>query len=229
VVVNSNAMHAHMLEEGVGADRLHLVHNGIDLTVFHPGRRQIINGPCVVGSVCVLRPEKDLQTLLEAFARARARVPMQLLFVGDGPERNALGKRAARLGVADAVRFAGGTADVVPWLRSIDVFVLPSLSEALSNALMEAMACGCCCVASRVGGNPELIDDGTTGRLFPAGDAQALAQILLELAQQPALRTRLAAAAATRIAHEFTLSTAAAEMAACYEFALARVKTGHSR
>ena len=85
------------------------------------------------------------------------------------------------------------------WLRAIDVFVLPSLSEALSNSLMEAMACGCCAVASAVGGNAELVRNGETGLFFRAGDAGDLMQKLMSLMRQPALRTRLAAAGADSI------------------------------
>ena len=81
----------------------------------------------------------------------------------------------------------------------MDIFVLPSLSEALSNSLMEAMGCGCCPVASDTGGNPELVTDGETGLLFPVGDAEALAERLALLLDQPEYRRRLAAQAERRM------------------------------
>ena len=79
-------------------------------------------------------------------------------------------------------------ANVAPWLRAMDIFVLPSLSEALSNSLMEAMGCGCCPVASDTGGNPELVQDGETGLLFPVGNAEALAARLARLLDEPEYR-----------------------------------------
>jgi glycosyltransferase involved in cell wall biosynthesis len=104
----------------------------------------------------------------------------------------------------------------------MDIFVLPSLSEALSNSLMEAMGCGCCPVASRVGGNPELVTDGETGLLFPVGDAAALAERLALLLDQPAYRLRLAANAERRMLEHFTREQAARAMGAVYQEFLAR-------
>ena len=81
------------------------------------------------------------------------------------------------------------------WLSRIDIFVLPSRTEALSNALMEAMACSCCAIASRVGGNPELIDEGENGLLFDVDDPEQLAGQIEALLADPARRQRLASAA----------------------------------
>jgi glycosyltransferase involved in cell wall biosynthesis len=106
--------------------------------------------------------------------------------------------------------------EVAPWLRAIDIFVLPSLSEALSNSLMEAMACGCCPVASDVGGNPELIQDGETGLLFPANCPSALAAHLDLLLRDAELRRRLATAAEGRMHRDFTREASALRMGAVY-------------
>jgi len=95
--------------------------------------------------------------------------------------------------------------------------VLPSLSEALSNSLMEAMGCGCCPVASDTGGNPELVTPAETGILFPVGDVNALAEHLARLLDEPAYRKTLANAACRRMHTEFTREQAAARMAAIYE------------
>jgi glycosyltransferase involved in cell wall biosynthesis len=102
-------------------------------------------------------------------------------------------------------------------LRAIDIFVLPSLGEALSNSLMEAMACGCCPVASNVGGNPELVMEGRTGLLFRPGDAIELAAKLRILIEQENRRQSLAAAAASFIKDNFSMQTAAIRMADIYE------------
>ncbi len=104
-----------------------------------------------------------------------------------------------------------------PWLRAIDIFVLPSLSEALSNSLMEAMSTGCCPVASEVGGNPELVEDGRSGLLFPAGDSRALAACLTRLLEDPALRRDLAGAAAVRMRTHFSRAAAVRTMASIYD------------
>jgi glycosyltransferase involved in cell wall biosynthesis len=95
------------------------------------------------------------------------------------------------------VVFQPGAPDVEHWLRGIDIFVLPSHSESFSNALLEAMACGCCAIGSRVGGTPELIADGRTGLLFAPGDVDDLARKLRLAIEDRSLRERLSAAAAS--------------------------------
>jgi glycosyltransferase involved in cell wall biosynthesis len=99
------------------------------------------------------------------------------------------------MGIAGDCTFVPATGNVAEWLRAIDIFVLPSRSEALSNSLLEAMACGCCPVASRVGGNLELIRHGENGMLFEAGDVEQLSDVLQTLVQLRTLREQLAARA----------------------------------
>jgi glycosyltransferase involved in cell wall biosynthesis len=126
-------------------------------------------------------------------------------------------QRLARdLNAAGACHFEPATPDVAAWLRALDIFVLPSRSEALSNSLMEAMACGCCPVASDVGGNPELVIPMETGLLFRPGDVADLASKLGRLAADPALRRSLAARAAARIATEFPVEAAGLRMGEIY-------------
>jgi len=168
--------------------------------------------------VCMLRPEKGLDTLLKAFAQVKNLNPaLELLLVGSGAMLPSLQSLARSLGIAERCRFEPATGDVTPWLRAIDIFVLPSLSEALSNALMEAMACGCAVVASRVGGNPELALDGQTGLLFEKADAAGLAARLQLLIEDEALRRQLASAGARMIREEFSLDSAARRMEQIYE------------
>jgi L-malate glycosyltransferase len=229
VVVNCEAIRRHMTEdEGMAPERVHVCYNGIDTQVFRPASREaragsMDPGAVVIGTVAVLRPEKGLPTLMEAFARVRRQhANARLLVVGSGPLRQPLEDSARSLGVADSVSFEPATADVAAWLNRIDVFVLPSLSEALSNSLMEAMACGVAPVASSVGGNPELVRDGETGLLFPPGDAEALADRLGSLVADEALRSRFAAAAASFIANGMTVEKAATRMASIYSGFLER-------
>ncbi len=227
VVTNCEAIRVHLQkDEGVSPDRVHVCYNGIDTDVYKPGnvnRPAPVAGGPVIGIVCALRPEKGLDTLLQAFARIAPMWPAaRLAIVGSGPEEAALKQAARELGIAAATHFEPQTADVRFWLRCMDIFVLPSLSEALSNSLMEAMACGCCPVASRVGGNPELVVEGETGLLFPAGNAEALAAQLQSLLGDEHRRSAMAHAAAARIATQFTWQAAASRMAEIYETCLFR-------
>lgn len=222
-VVNCEAMRRHLIaDEGVSPHRVHVCYNGIDTAKFSPAREtprpeSLRGASLVVGTVCVLRPEKDLNVLLDAFACACREVSgMKLVFVGSGPMKDELQSSAERLGISGSVVFEPATADVPRWLNAIDIFVLPSRSEALSNSLMEAMACGAAAVASNVGGNPELVRDGETGLLFPSGDVNALAARLRRLAGDAELRKRVAAAGSAFIRSEMSIETASARMAAIY-------------
>jgi glycosyltransferase involved in cell wall biosynthesis len=226
IVVNCEAMKRHLVEEEkVQAGRVRLCYNGIDLEEFQPGGRArppaLADAGLVVGVVCALRPEKGLETLVEAFAASLAgRVGARLVFVGNGAALTGLQEQARHLGIAGMCHFEPSTANVVPWLQGIDIFVLPSRSEALSNSLMEAMACGCCPVASRVGGNPELVHDGDTGMLFDPGDAAGLAGILRRLAAGEETRKGLADSAMRFVRENFAVEVAARRMEAIYGEAL---------
>jgi glycosyltransferase involved in cell wall biosynthesis len=230
VVVNCDALRRHRIGRNPGeAARVHLCYNGLDIDRFQrraasPVSYAVPAGSIVVGSVCGLRPEKGLPTLVEAVAlQAAAHPELFLLVVGDGPERAALERQADRLGLNGRYRFQPKAADVVPWLSLMDIFVLPSAhNEALSNALMEAMSCGCASIASRVGGNSELITDGETGLLFEAGRSPALAGAIDRLVRDQDLRQAVSARAAAAIRSRFSLATAAGRMGAIYREILQR-------
>jgi glycosyltransferase involved in cell wall biosynthesis len=200
IVVNCEFIRRHLEEERVPAKKIHLCPNTIDIDEFRPSDRSISNAPAsnslVIGTVCALRPEKDLETLVSAFERVRhLRSGLRLVVVGSGVMLERLQSQARALGIEEACEFVAATANVADWLRAIDIFVLPSRSEALSNSLMEAMACGCCPLVSNVGGNPELVRNGETGFLFKPGDVAELSALLTWLILDPSLRRRLAAAA----------------------------------
>ena len=172
--------------------------------------------------VCVLRPEKGLPTLLIAFASFEKLHPgARLVIVGSGPT-SSLQALARELQIYGKVRFEPATVHVSDWLRSIDIFVLPSLSEALSNALMEAMACGCACIASRTGGNPESLDSDEVGLLYEPGNASELTEKLTLLAGDPLLRERYAQGAIQRIETKFSLAASAKCMQEIYAKTLAK-------
>jgi glycosyltransferase involved in cell wall biosynthesis len=233
VLVNCEAIRRYMIEdEGVAADRVELCYNGVVTTEFHPttdGARPeaVASATLVIGTVCVLRQEKNLQLLEEAFARVRDLKPgMKLLFVGSGPELGKLQENAARLGITDATVFVPATREVANWLRAMDIFVLPSYSEAFSNSLLEAMACGCAVVGSRVGGTPELIgENDERGFLFESRNAEDLAKKLGLLIANDELRRDLASRAASFARENLSIEVAAQRTAAIYDKLLER-KTG---
>jgi len=227
IVVNCEFLRRHLRdEEKVPAGLIHLCYNGIDTGAFRPleaARPDALRAAAVVvGVVCALRPEKGLDTLLDAFAAVRGLVPgMKLAIVGSGPCLADLQDRAGALGILPDCVFEPATPHVADWLHAIDIFVLPSLSEALSNSLMEAMACGCCVAASRVGGNPELVSHGETGMLFEPRDVAGLAGVLRLVVRDPALRAALAVNAARLIHSRFSLPEAARRMGEIYSALLA--------
>jgi glycosyltransferase involved in cell wall biosynthesis len=218
IVVNCDSVRRQLVEEeNVPADRIRVCYNGIDTSKFTPAGRPPSQTPLTVGVVCALRPEKGLATLVEAFAVARNANPhIRLQFVGSGPLLPDIQTLAGARGIAEYCAFEPTTSNVAEWMRRIDVFVLPSLSEALSNALMEAMACGCAVIASDVGGNPELVEHGRTGLLFHPGDVDELAKHLLTMTTNRPLREEMGAHAAAVIRDRFTLATCATRMEEIY-------------
>jgi N-acetyl-alpha-D-glucosaminyl L-malate synthase BshA len=143
------------------------------------------------------RPVKRVATVVEVFARVRQRVPSRLLMVGDGPDQEAAVQLAATLGVAADVEFLGEQDLLVPLLSLADVFVLPSVQESFGLAALEAMACSVPVVASRIGGLPEVIDDGVTGFLHAPDDVGGMAGSVVRLLTDNARHARMAAAART--------------------------------
>jgi L-malate glycosyltransferase len=225
VVVNCDAMRRHLIEdEGVAESKVRICYNAVDVEQYR--RRATASpwpGKSVIGVVCALRPEKGLDTLLRAFAELSSQDAM-LAIVGSGPEEPPLRALAAELGIGERCHFEPTVANVGEWLNWIDIFVLPSRSEALSNALMEAMAASCGVIASRVGGNPELIDDGENGLLFDVDNVPQLARQLEALLADPARRQRLAAAASAKMSARFTAAQAVATMQEIYESVLLRAQ-----
>jgi glycosyltransferase involved in cell wall biosynthesis len=177
----------------------------------------------VVAGVGRLVPVKGFDLLVEALPRLAAEAPGALvLLVGDGPERPALEARAAALGVGDRLRITGATAEVPLHLAAADLLAAPSRNEGMGRVLVEAMALGLPVVGARVGGIPDVVAEGESGRLVPPEDAPALGEALLALARDPALRARLGAAGARR-AEAFSSEVAARGMGALYDD-LARAK-----
>jgi glycosyltransferase involved in cell wall biosynthesis len=224
IVVNCEAVARHLREDfGLPAAKIRLCRNGLDTSVFRPSSTgdekppELRDAGLTIGSVSVLRPEKSLSTLVSAFALVKdIRPRLRLAIVGSGPVREELENQVRDLGLQSQVVFQPATQDVAGWLRAMDIFALPSISEALSNSLMEAMACGCAAVASDVGGNPELVRHGETGLLFTPGDVESLAEQLRAAALDDEWRNRMAARGAAWIAENLSREAAARRMQEIY-------------
>lgn len=227
VTVNSRAVAtAARRERHLGDEKLVFVPNGVDVAALDPARlpRDEIRKEWgltpedrAVGAVGHLSPVKGHGDLLDAVARARVRDPrLRLYLVGDGPLRSDLEARAKALGLADRVVFTGVQDDVKRLVAMLDVVALPSHSEGMSNALLEAMALARPIVATNVGGNPELVEEGKSGRLVPAADPGALAEAVLDLVADPEEARRMGREARRRVAEEFSLEGMAERHEALY-------------
>jgi glycosyltransferase involved in cell wall biosynthesis len=194
VVANSHAAADRLRLERVPERQIAVIANGVDFDRFHPPiPRPKLRKVVVVAN---LRPEKGHDVLMHAAVDVLRRYPdAQFEMVGGGPELHSLLARAEALGVLHAFTFLGHRDDVPARMEDGDIFVLPSRSEALPNAVIEAMAAGLPIVASGVGGIVELIDESVTGLLVPPGDAPSLADRLCRLMNDPALASRLGNAA----------------------------------
>jgi glycosyltransferase involved in cell wall biosynthesis len=188
----------------IPAAKVTVVPNGVDIAPpAEPGklRRELAlpEGATVIGFVGSLRPEKRVDLIVDAFAQVRAvRDDAHLVLVGAGPEEPALRERVTLHRVADAVTFAGFRTDATDLAAGFDVAVLASDREGVPLSLLEHMALGRAIVATGVGGIPAVARAGEHALLVPPGDSAALAAALLRLADDPAERARLGAAARAR-------------------------------
>jgi N-acetyl-alpha-D-glucosaminyl L-malate synthase BshA len=149
------------------------------------------------------RPVKRAGTVLDVFERIRRRMPATLVFIGDGPERAGIEARARASSIAADVLFEGEQQDPVPLLSCADLFLLPSSQESFGMAALEAMACEVPVVASRIGGLPELIDDGKTGFLCAMDDIDGMAACALEVLTNETRSAEVGKAAALSVSKRF--------------------------
>ncbi len=220
----SNDLKQFMVAEGFPDRRIEVVYNGIDAGHRpRPGQcaaaREalgIAKDAFVVGTVGRLDPVKNLPALLRAHAVVNARHPnAHLVIVGDGPEQAMLDQEARRLGISDAVTFAGHRGDARFLMSGFDVYVNCSTYEGVSLTILEAMAATLPVVATRVGGNPEVVIDHETGLLVP-GQARAVADAVLALAADPLRRHILGEAGRWRVKRHFSLDRMAQQYAGFY-------------
>lgn len=223
------------------ADRTRVVLNGVDTNRFRPGqacgdeRGAHILGPTkrpVLGTVCRLVDYKGISTLLDAFGRIRRSakgLPNPLLvIVGDGPDRATFEAEAQRFGVAEHVLFLGKRKDVANLYSLFDIFVLPSYTEGLPLTVLEAASCALPIVATRVGGNPEIIKDGHTGLLVAPRKAEPLAAAVVQLWRHYEWARAMGRAAREHVVQKFSIDRTAEEYLQLYQEVL-RAKSASKR
>lgn len=209
VICRSGDLGRRLAEAGVPADRLRTVYNGVDMAVFHPeevaAARQSLGwtgpGPWLlyVGNFYTV---KNPGLAVEALRRLRqqpAAANARLVMVGGGPLEDAVRAQATAAGLGDAVVLAGRktAVEVATHLQAADALVISSHNEGLPNVLLEALACGCPVVSTRVGGIAEVLREGEVGHLVPPNDAPALADALTRLLATPPARADVATLGAT--------------------------------
>jgi sugar transferase (PEP-CTERM/EpsH1 system associated) len=203
------------------------IKNGVDTDKYAPGGAPAADAPfqlgdIVIGTVARIQDVKNHRALVDAFAQLRSRLPglaprLKLAIVGDGPLLPAVREQVARLGLEGVVWMPGARADIAAVLHTFSVFALPSLAEGTPVSMLEAMACGLPVVASRVGGIPEVVDEGVQGLLVPVGDVDALTAALARYAQDADLRDHHGRAARARVEDRFSLRAMVAAYGALYD------------
>ena len=220
--------HVHR-EEGCPLEKVVVIPNGVNFEQFRepsPASAAELLGQNgdgkVVGTITRLVWKRGHEELVEAAALvARSEPAARLVFVGDGPLRPTLEEKVKERGLTDTVRFLGTVPRAARLLPHFNIFVLSSVWEGMSNGLLEAMAAGRPVVATRVGGNPEVVVDGESGLLVPPRDPQAMADAVLRLLREPELARRMGEAASRRVETEFSLPRMVHRMESLYDEMLA--------
>jgi len=219
---------------GVPARKVAQIYNGVDTARFRPARprREPLPQPgfadgkeIVIGTVGRMETVKDQTTLALAFAEllkiARPKRPPRLVMIGEGGLRARAATLLGEAGAADLAWLPGARDDIPRILRGLDVFVLPSIAEGISNTILEAMASGLPVVATAVGGNPELVVDRRTGRLVPPSAPRPMAEALNEYLIDPGLIRVQGDAGRARIERRFSLEAMVEGYLAVYDRVLA--------
>ena len=246
VVVNAEAVRNWLIDNGYEAGNIKVIKNGARTAASYPGESRsrirselgIPVGAKVVMMVSRLNPQKGVEYLLASAPEILQRIPDAWFVVvgdivfGSRAQEEAysqlLASRVRELGVANRVVFTGLRRDVPELLAAADLAVLPSLSEGLPNAVIEAMATGLPVVATKVGGIPELIQQGRSGLLVPPGDTNALAESITTVLSKPFLSKRLGEAARIRIQTGFSFEKMFQETVSLYRTVLAGKGQAHA-
>jgi len=217
ILANSTAVKSTVIEnEFFSPGEISIIPNGInsdDFVTDMSSRQQqrvaygVDDQAILIGSVGNIRPVKGYDLLVEAAAIVcRHDSAVQFFHVGEGEMREQLEARCIELGIGDRFHFLGATKEVPRFLSALDIYVQPSRSEGMSNAILEAMAARLPVVATDVGGNPDLVEHGVTGLLTLGENIAALTEQLLQLVKQPQMRSTLANSAYSQIQEKFHIS-----------------------
>lgn len=206
------------------------IHNGVDIDRFAPtttpqrppGCPFTAPGLCLAGTVGRMQTVKAQPLLARAFVMALQRRPdlrdrLRLVMVGDGPLRAECEQLLQQAGLSDLAWLPGERSDVPAVMQGLDLFVLPSLAEGISNTILEAMACGLPVVATDVGGNADLVADGVTGQIIAAGDVPAMAEALCRWSDDDAGRQEAGVVGRARVEAKFSLPAMVAAYLRVYE------------
>lgn len=212
-VAASGAIRAMLVEDGIPAERVFTVHDGIDLARVEGAepanvREQFWFPPhsFVIGNIAALVPHKGQRFLVDAAALVVEQAPeARFVILGEGELRQDLEHQVRRLHLGQHLVLAGFQAEVLGLLKGFDLFVMSSVTEGLGSALLDAMAAERPIVATRAGGIPEVVTDGETGLLVAPRDARALADAILALLRDADRRSRLARAGHRRVAERFSV------------------------
>jgi sugar transferase (PEP-CTERM/EpsH1 system associated) len=202
---------------GVNKEKVLQIYNGVDQSLFKPGKNSVTDipinkflpqEPIVIGTVGRLAEVKDQATLIRAFstvleASLLAKQHLRLVIAGNGPMMDQLEMLISELGLGDFVWMAGDRNDIPEILRLLNIFVLPSIGEGRSNTILEAMATGLPIIATNVGGNPELVEDGVNGYLVPPGNPEKLAERIIKLTESSETRSLMGKVSLKKVHEKF--------------------------
>jgi glycosyltransferase involved in cell wall biosynthesis len=228
-IAASNVIAGMLAADGVPADRITTVHDGVNLgwidkqpVVDARATFWMPHGAPVVGNVAALVPHKGQKHLVAAAAKVHREEPdARVVIVGEGELREPLERQIKDLGLERHVYLAGFRSDALGLMKSFDLFAMSSITEGLGSAMLEAMACRRAIVATRAGGIPEVVVDGQTGLLVPPHDDGALAAAIVRLLREPGLREALGEAGRQRVDDEFSAERMVAKTLEVYERFLA--------
>jgi glycosyltransferase involved in cell wall biosynthesis len=236
--VSEQVRHYSIKKDRIDSGRAVVVYNGVDMDDVNVGvsademRRTLECAPDqkIITTVANIRRVKGIDVLLQAAARVKQAYPDVLFVIAGGfsttPDNvrfaSEVRQLTSALGLEKSVRFLGSSTRIPELLQASDIFILPSRSEGFSNALLEAMSFALPCIATRVGGNPEVVVDGVTGFLVPPDDVVALADKTLTLLRSAQLRLEFGSAARARVGSNFTTAAMVSCVVSSYETLLQR-------
>jgi glycosyltransferase involved in cell wall biosynthesis len=224
-VASCTAIRDRLGRDGIDLDRIVVIHDGVDVEAVARAARTNVHAEFylpmhapVIGNVAALVPQKGHQYLIEAAALVVREVPdARFVIVGDGELREALERQITEKHLERHIFLAGFRADVLELTKGFDIFVVSSIQEGMCVALVDAMAAGRPAVATRAGGIPEVLVEGEAGLLVEPRDREGMANALVRLLKDPALRNRLGTAALARARECFTVERLVRETADLYE------------